>query len=56
MYLAVLLALAAVVTLCLTLSAQFRAVRPCPAAAGTATSSNAPTRGASCDAYAYTGK
>ena len=55
-YLAVLLALAAVVTLCLTLSAQFRAVRPCQAAAGTATSSNSLTRGASCDAYAYTGK
>ncbi len=56
MYVAVLLALAAVVTLCLTLSAQFRTVRPCAAAGGTATSSNAPARGASCDAYAYTGK
>jgi len=52
MYLAVLLALAAIVTMCVTLSTHVRtAVRPCQ---GTATS--APARGLSCNAYANTGQ
>ena len=54
-YLAVLLALAAIVTLCLALSAQVRtAVRPCQATAGTGTSAPAPARGHTCSAYANT--
>jgi hypothetical protein len=52
-YLAVLLALAAIVTLCLALSAQVRtAVRPCQAGAGTGTSAHASARDVTCNAYA----
>jgi hypothetical protein len=54
-YLTVLLALAAVVTLCLALSAHARTVvRPCHAVGGTGTSAPSPLRGASCAAYATT--
>jgi hypothetical protein len=50
-HLAVLLALAAIVTLCLTLGAQAgRAIRPCAAGATV----SAPVRGLSCPAYANT--
>ena len=53
-YLAVLLALAAVVTLCLTLSAQLHpAVRPC-AVTATAGAASSPVRGPGCPAYANT--
>jgi len=55
MYLAVLLAVAAIVTMCLALSAQVRtAARPCQAAVPTGTSAPAPARGPSCPAYAKT--
>jgi hypothetical protein len=55
MYLAVLLAVAAVVTMCLMLSAQVStAVRPCLAAAATGTSGHALAPGPSCNAYAKT--
>ena len=54
-YVAVLLALAAIVTMCLALSAQVRtAVRTCQPAAVTGTSPHAPTRGLNCNAYANT--
>ena len=53
-HLAVLLALAAIVTLCLTLGGQARpSVRPC-GGAGTGTTASAPVRGLSCPAYAST--
>jgi hypothetical protein len=52
---AVLLALAAIVTMCVALSAQVRtAVRTCQPAAVTGTSPHAPTRGLNCNAYANT--
>jgi hypothetical protein len=55
MYLAMLLAVAAVVTMCLALTAQVRtAVSPCHAAAVTGTSAQTPARGTSCSAYAQT--
>jgi len=55
-HVAVLLALAAIVTMCLALSAQVRtAVRPCQAAAATGTSGgHALTREVPCNAYANT--
>jgi hypothetical protein len=54
-YVAVLLALAAIVTMCVALSAQVRTtVRPCPPAAATGASAHALTREASCGAYANT--
>ncbi|MGH3210069.1 MAG: hypothetical protein ACRDNO_20165 [Trebonia sp.] len=54
-YVAVLLALAAVVTMCVALSAQVRtAVRPCQPAAATGTTVHALPREATCDAYANT--
>lgn len=54
-HLAVLLALAAVVTMCVMLSAHVRTVvRPCPTSAGTGTSAPTPLRGVSCAAYANT--
>jgi hypothetical protein len=54
-YLAVLLALAAIVTMCLALSAQVRtAVRPCQPAAAAGASAHALTREPTCDAYANT--
>jgi hypothetical protein len=54
-YVAVLLALAAIVTMCVALSAQVRtAVRPCQPAAATGTSSHALTHEANCGAYANT--
>lgn len=54
-YLAVLLALAAIVTLCLALSAQVRTVvRPCPAGADTGTSAPASAHDVTCNAYANT--
>jgi hypothetical protein len=53
-YLAVLIALAAIVTLCLTLSAQLHpAVRPC-AVTATAGAASSPVRGPGCPAYANT--
>jgi hypothetical protein len=55
MCLAVLLAAAAIVTLCLALGAQVRtAVRPCQAAAAIGTSAQTPARGPVCHAYAKT--
>jgi len=54
-HVAVLLALAAIVTMCVALSAQVRtAVRTCQPAAVTGTSPHAPTRGLNCNAYANT--
>jgi hypothetical protein len=54
-HLAVLLALAAIVTLCLTLGAQARtAIRPCSATAGGGATVSGPVRGLSCPAYANT--
>jgi hypothetical protein len=51
-HLAALLALAAIVALCLTLSAQLHTVtRPCSVAAAAATAAHAPARGATCPAY-----
>ena len=52
-YVAVLLALAAIVTMCLALSAQVRtAVRTCQPAAVTGASAHAPAHGLNCNAYA----
>jgi hypothetical protein len=55
-YLAVLLALAAIMTLCLTLGSQVHNVRPCTATAtaAPAAASGSPVRGLSCPAYANT--
>ena len=54
-YVAMLLALAAIATMCLALSAQVRtAVRPCQHAAAAGTSTHALTRASACDAYANT--
>jgi Protein of unknown function (DUF3040) len=54
-YVAVVLALAAIVTMCLALSAQVRTtVRPCQPAAATGASAHALTRELSCGAYANT--
>jgi hypothetical protein len=54
-HVAVLLALAAIVTMCVALSAQVRtAVRPCQPAAATGTSTHALTRDLTCHAYANT--
>jgi hypothetical protein len=54
-HLAVLLALAAIVTLCLTLGEQARtAIRPCAASAAGGTTVSMPVRGLSCPAYANT--
>ena len=54
-HVAVLLALAAIVTMCVALSAQVRtAVRTCQPAAVTGTSPHALTRGLNCNAYANT--
>jgi hypothetical protein len=54
-YLSVVLALAAIVTMCLALSAQVRtAVRPCQPAAATGASAHALPRDLTCDAYATT--
>ena len=54
-HVAVLLALAAIVTMCVALSAQVRtAVRTCQPAAVTGTSPHAPARGLNCNAYANT--
>jgi hypothetical protein len=51
-YVAVFLALAAIVTMCVALSAQVRTtVRPCQPAAATGTSAHALTHGADCGAY-----
>lgn len=55
MYLAMLLAAAAIAAMCLALSAQVRtAVRPCQAAAFTGTSAQTPARDPGCPAYART--
>jgi hypothetical protein len=52
-HLAVLLVLAAIVTLCIALSAQVRpAVHPCQVAASAGTSAYAPVRALGCPAYA----
>lgn len=52
-HLAVLLALAAIVTMCVTLSAHIRpASRPCVATAGAGTSAYGPVRSLTCAAYA----
>jgi hypothetical protein len=52
---AVLLAVAAIVTMCLALSAQVRtAVRTCQPAAVTGASAHAPTHELNCNAYANT--
>ena len=54
-YVAVLLALAAIATMCLALSAQVRtAVRPCQHAAAAGASTHALTRPTTCAAYADT--
>jgi hypothetical protein len=52
-YLAVVLALAAIVTMCVALSTQVRgAVRPCQPAAAAGASAHALPRDLTCDAYA----
>ena len=54
-HVALLLAVAAIVTLCVTLSAQFQtAVRPCGPGGGARATISMPVRGLSCPAYANT--